>query len=114
MDLEICYDRINSKAIYAKYEIDGVSLKQYKTTIVPPRPTVNFNLYPDNIACYYTKVMTHIIVVYGVFKIKRNALFYYDSIRFLVESNKSCVRIIFPTAGGVGILKMIPDSRVYT
>lgn len=58
VDLEICYDQISSKTIYAKYEIDGVPLKQSNaTTVVPPRPTVNFNLYPDNIACYYTKVM---------------------------------------------------------
>lgn len=59
VDMEICYDKNDLKTIYVKYEIDGVSLENFKTVIVPPQATVNVLLYPKNIACYYTKVMTH-------------------------------------------------------
>jgi len=57
VDLEICYDELSLKTIYVKFEIDGVSLKKFVTVIIPPVATQNINLYPENIACFYTKVM---------------------------------------------------------
>jgi len=57
VDLEICYDELSLKTLYVKFEIDGISLKQFETVIQPPVATQNINLYPENIACFYTKVM---------------------------------------------------------
>lgn len=57
VDLEICYDELSLKTIYVKFEIDGNSLEKFVTVIQPPVATRNINLYPENIACFYTKVM---------------------------------------------------------
>lgn len=54
-DLEICYDEVSLKTIYVKFEIDGISLKQFVTVIIPPVATRSINLYPENIPCFYTK-----------------------------------------------------------
>jgi len=56
-DMEICYDELSLKTIYVKFEIDGISLKQFITVIIPPVATRNINLYPEIIQCFYTKVM---------------------------------------------------------
>jgi len=56
VDLEICYDELSLKTIYVKFEIDGFSLKKFVTVIIPPVATQNVYLYPENIACFYTKV----------------------------------------------------------
>lgn len=57
VDLEICYDELLLKTIYVKFEIDGISLKQFESVIIPPSVTQNIHLYPENIECFYTKVM---------------------------------------------------------
>lgn len=57
VDFEICYDELSLKTIYVKFEIDGISLKKFVTVIIPPVSNRNINLYPENIACFYTKVM---------------------------------------------------------
>jgi len=58
VDLEICYDEFLLKTIYVKFEIDGVSLKKFDNVIIPPLVTQNINLYPENVACFYTKVIS--------------------------------------------------------
>ncbi|XP_026804302.1 uncharacterized protein LOC113547914 isoform X1 [Rhopalosiphum maidis] len=55
VNLEICYDEFLLKTIYVKFEIDGVSLKKFDSVIIPPLVTQNINLYPENVACFYTK-----------------------------------------------------------
>ncbi|CAI6360857.1 unnamed protein product [Macrosiphum euphorbiae] len=55
VDFEICYDELSLKTIYVKFEIDGISLKKFVTVIIPPVSNRNINLYPENIACFYTK-----------------------------------------------------------
>ncbi|CAH1726454.1 unnamed protein product [Aphis gossypii] len=55
VDLEICYDELLLKTIYVKFEIDGISLKQFDSVIIPPLVTQNIHLYPENIECFYTK-----------------------------------------------------------
>lgn len=55
VDLEICYDELLLKTIYVKFEIDGISLKQFDSVIIPPFVTQNIHLYPENIECFYTK-----------------------------------------------------------
>ncbi|XP_050524527.1 uncharacterized protein LOC126896101 isoform X2 [Daktulosphaira vitifoliae] len=58
VDLKICFDAQLSKTFYVKYDLDGATMSQVGKP--DERPTKflvgeNRNLFPDYVACFYTK-----------------------------------------------------------